>query len=176
MPSIQERARPTPAQLPELFQAYQGLVFRTAYLLLGTREEAEDALQEVFLAVYRSLGTYDPARGAVSTWLYRITVNHCKRQQARLRWRLPAVRAEPDELAQPGMEAFERDQVLLQVLARLPADLRALVVLRYGWELPFAEMAAILGIPLGTVKSRHTQALNRLRQLYASRPLDLQED
>ena len=65
-------ARPaalTPAEGPELFQAYHGLVYRTAYWLVGTREEAEEALQEVVLAVYRFAGSYNPQRGPGRTLL-----------------------------------------------------------------------------------------------------------
>ena len=60
-----------------LFETYKNLVFHTAYLILDNRVDAEDVLQEVFVQVYRSLETYDPARGAFTTWLYRITVNRC---------------------------------------------------------------------------------------------------
>ena len=58
-----------------LFDQYKNLVYRTAYLTLGNPSDAEDVLQEVFVQVHRSLAKYDPARGAFSTWLYRITVN-----------------------------------------------------------------------------------------------------
>jgi len=58
-----------------LFRQYQKLVFRTAYLITGSKEAAEDALQEVFVLVWRSRHTYDPNKGKLTTWLHRITGN-----------------------------------------------------------------------------------------------------
>jgi len=60
-----------------LFHQYKNLVYKTAYLILGDAHEAEDVLQEVFIKVYRSLHTFQPKKGAFTTWLYRITINHC---------------------------------------------------------------------------------------------------
>lgn len=60
-----------------LFERYKNLVYKTAYLMLDDPADAEDALQEVFVLVYKSLSAYNPERGAFSTWLYRITINQC---------------------------------------------------------------------------------------------------
>ena len=57
------------------FKQYQQLVFRTAYLMNGNKEEAEDILQDVFVTVWKSRHSFDPARGKLTTWLHRITVN-----------------------------------------------------------------------------------------------------
>ncbi len=148
------------------FEQYKNLVYRTAYLLLDDTHEAEDALQEVFLRVYRSPGSYDPARGAVTTWLYRVTVNHCLNRQRRRRpdsadptdldRRNGSGRTSPEGLA-------ERDDLIRQALNGLSEPLRAAVVLRYAWGLPYAEIADVLNVPLGTVKSRLNAALNAMR-------------
>ena len=60
-----------------LFHQYYRSVFTTALIMLGTRDEAEDALQEIFVAMWKSRSTFDPARGGLSTWLHRIAINHC---------------------------------------------------------------------------------------------------
>ena len=60
-----------------LYRQNERQVFRTAYLILSSREEAEDVLQEVFLSAWRSRETYDPAKAKLITWLHRITVNQC---------------------------------------------------------------------------------------------------
>jgi RNA polymerase sigma-70 factor (ECF subfamily) len=140
-----------PADLPQLFQDYQALVYRTAYMLLGSREEAEDAVQEVFLSVYRSIRTYDPQKAAFSTWIYRVTLNYCHRRNWRLRWRRLPLMGDAGPSERSALEQVEDDQELLQVLALLPTDLRVLVVLRYGRQLPYEEIAGILRLPLGTV-------------------------
>ena len=148
------------------FEKYKNLVYRTAYLLLDDAHEAEDALQEVFLRVYRSLGSYDPARGAVTTWLYRVTVNHCLNRQRRRR---PAF-ADPSDMdrrngsGRTSPEGLaERDDLIRQALAGLSEPLHAAVVLRYAWGLPYTEIADVLNVPLGTVKSRLNAALNAMR-------------
>lgn len=155
-----------------LFDKYKNLVYRTAYLMLGDTQEAEDALQEVFLRVYRSLDTYDPSRGAFTTWLHQITVNHCLNQLRKRRppgadedsvpWgELPLERGE----AQPSpSDLIESSDEIWQSLRRLSGKLRAVIVLRYYWDLPYDEIGQILGIPVGTVKSRMNAALNAMRE------------
>jgi RNA polymerase sigma-70 factor (ECF subfamily) len=148
------------------FEQYKNLVYRTAYLLLDDTHEAEDALQEVFLRVYRSPGSYDPARGAVTTWLYHVTVNHCLNRQRRRR-PAPTDPADLDRRNGSGRssleKAAERDDLVRHALGGLSEPLHAAVVLRYAWGLPYAEIADVLNVPLGTVKSRLNAALNIMR-------------
>ena len=61
----------------QLFRQYEKIVFRTAYLITGSKEHAEDIVQNVFLSVWRSRSSYDPAKGKFTTWLHRIVVNEC---------------------------------------------------------------------------------------------------
>ena len=149
-----------------LFAQYKNLVYKTAYLMLDEPQEAEDALQEVFLRVHRSLPSYQPAKGAFTTWLYRITVNHCinRRRGQRLRF-LSLDQVRPAQLPrQPSPERAwgERDAVA-RAIRRLSDRLRAVVVLRYYADMSYAEIAQTLEIPLGTVKSRLHAALGALR-------------
>jgi len=145
----------------ELFHRYKNLVYKTAYLMLGDADEAEDVLQEVFVQVYKSLDAYDPGRGAFTTWLYRITVNRCLNW--RRRWR-PFVRLDRARTSVRSPEGQREEEGVWQAVRGLSEKLRAVVILRYYWELSYAEIAQILDIPLGTVKSRLNLALKTLRK------------
>ena len=148
----------------QLFEGHKNLVFKTAYLILDDASEAEDALQETFLKAYRSLGTYDPSRGAFTTWLYRITVNHCLSQRHRLA-RFLRSREQVDVGVSTSLEnELAEGQALHSALARLSPKLRAVLVLRFFLDLSYAEIAQVLAVPLGTVKSRLNLALKKARQ------------
>ena len=151
-----------------LFQQYKNLVYRTACLMLGQAEEAEDVLQEVFVQVHRSLHTFQPSRGAFSTWLHRITVNCCLKRRRRRRLAVFSIdRAAPAALSPAAPSPEERlgeREAVLQALDHLSDKLRPVVVLRYYLDLSYAEIAQVLDIPLGTVKSRLSLALKTLRR------------
>ena len=155
-----------------LYRQYERLVFRTAYLITGSKEAAEDALQEVFLSMWKSRHTYDPNRGKLTTWLHRITVNQCSRKQKRkspaiisLEERgvdLPEIKhqPQPEEISIAKME-YDR---LLKAMNALDTKHRSVLVLRYFNDLSYQEIAEVLGIPLGTVKSRLNQSLRYLKE------------
>jgi RNA polymerase sigma-70 factor (ECF subfamily) len=146
-----------------LFHQYKNLVYKTAYLMLGSTKDAEDALQEVFLKVHRSLDKFDPSRGAFTTWVYRITVNHCLNRQRKRSILAFPLREMQGHYPSPEGQVM-KDQILEQALDSLSDKLRAVVVLRYYADLPYAEIGEILDVPLGTVKSRLNQALTNMRQ------------
>lgn len=157
----------------EIFEQYKNLVYKTGYLLLDNPHEAEDALQEVFVKVYRSLDQYQPSKAAFSTWLYRITVNHCLNQRRKsLRAVDPLERS--GSVSQPLRtleDQFADEQAIQQALNRLSVKLRAVIVLRYYHELAYADIAQILEIPLGTVQSRLNQAMKQIQHaLQADQP------
>jgi RNA polymerase sigma factor (sigma-70 family) len=155
-----------------LFRQYERLVFRTAFLITGSKEAAEDALQEVFVSVWRSRHTYDPSRGKLTTWLHRITVNQCSKKKpgrtpatVSLEEKvvdLPAMKqqSQPEDVLISKME-YER---LLRAMDALSAKHRAVLVLRYFNALSYQEIAEALEIPLGTVKSRLNQSLRYLKE------------
>ena len=146
-----------------LYQQYKNLVYKTAYLMLNSPEEAEDALQEVFLQVHRSLLSYQPEKAAFTTWLYRVTVNHClnRRRKRRLAI-LPLTERSSPASASIETHVMNRKD-MAQALSGLSEKLRAVLVLRYYWDLPYGDIAQILEIPVGTVKSRLDLALRTLR-------------
>lgn len=157
-----------------LYHQYANLVYKTAYLLLGDAQAAEDALQEVFLKVYRSLDGFDPEKGAFTTWLRRVTVNHCLNARRQRRFRLfcwedrgaQAPSAAVGQMVSPEELALEREnaQEVWAAVQRLSLPLRAALVLRYGESLSYQEIAQVLDVPLGTAKWRVHQALEDLRK------------
>jgi RNA polymerase sigma-70 factor, ECF subfamily len=153
-----------------LFDQYKGLVYRTAYLMLEQPQDAEDALQEVFTRVFRALHTYDAERGAFTTWLHRITVNVCLMRQRRS---TPPDAELDDESGHTSaiQSSTDHDPFALlsrmdqaeHLLAVLDGDQRAVVVLRFYHDLPYTEIAEIMGTALGTVQSRLGRALKKMR-------------
>ena len=154
----------------QLVERYQGAVYNLAYRMLGDPGDAEDAAQEIFVRIYRQLGRYDPAR-KFSTWTLAIATNYCIDQLRRRRMQLvpleniiPWARARE---AGPEGEAItqeQRDEVQ-RLIARLPEKYRAPLVLRYFDELSCAEIAEVLGMPEGTVKTQIHRARKALGKL-----------
>ena len=149
-----------------LFEQYKNLVFKSAYLITGNREEAEDILQEVFVAVWQFRHTYNPDKGKLATWLHKITVNKCL--ESKRRKRVPFAYLEgidtpearfTDEIPVSKQE-YER---LIEAMNSLDIKHRAVLVLRYFSDLSYQEIAQTVGIPLGTVKSRIHHGLELLR-------------
>jgi RNA polymerase sigma factor (sigma-70 family) len=153
-----------------LFRQYEKLVFRTAYLITGNKEAADDALQEVFISVWKSRHTYDPNRGKLTTWLHKITVNHCMSR----RKKRPAALSLEERPDMPGMKHQPRPEDvlinrmeydrLLKAMDAMDTKHRSVLVLRYFNDLSYQEIAEGLEIPLGTVKSRLSQSLRYLKE------------
>ena len=153
-----------------LFEQYKNLVYKTAYLILGEAGEAEDALQEIFLLVHKSLSSFDPHKGAFTTWLHRITLNFClNHRRKRHHSSLEDISSTP-AIEFPSKRLAEEDS-LWQATRSLSDKQQAVVILRYYWELPYAEIASILEVPLGTVKSRLDLALKTLRKILEEQEL-----
>lgn len=150
-----------------LFEQYKNLVYRTAVLMLGDADEADDALQEVFLQVYRSIRAYCPEKAAFTTWLYRITVNHClNRKRSRHLNLVPLENAANLPVSREIRAVEERsdDDDVWQAVQKLSSKLRTVIVLRFYLDLSYAEIAGVLDLPLGTVQSRLNQAVKDIRK------------
>jgi RNA polymerase sigma-70 factor (ECF subfamily) len=149
-----------------LVDRHQQPVFRFASMLLGNWEAAEDVTQEVFLAAFANLFTYDSSRAAFSTWLLAIARNRCINL---LQQRRPAPLNELETIgdAQPTdpLVNQELSQQLDHALAALPVEQRSAFLLAEVEELPYAEIARIEQTSLGTVKSRIHRAKQRLQSL-----------
>ena len=149
-----------------LYEQYKNLVFKNAYLITGSREEAQDILQEVFVSVWKSRQTFNPDKGKLTTWLHRITVNKCLERKRKKK--LTFVSLEKVDLPQTqssdevlvSRQEYER---LIEAMNTLETKHRVVLVLRYFNDLSYEEIAQTVGVPLGTVKSRINQALKLLR-------------
>lgn len=177
MSSAGAMTAPTGWQVPaweDIVRDHSTRVYRLAYRLTGDPHDAEDLTQDVFVRVFRSLSTYRP--GSFEGWLHRITTNlflDSVRRRARARVQ-PLGDAEQflvDADAEPGQRLHDAllDPDLQSALDALPPDFRAAVVLCDIEGLTYEEVAAILGIKLGTVRSRIHRGRRLLRARLAHR-------
>ncbi|WP_327585882.1 sigma-70 family RNA polymerase sigma factor [Nonomuraea sp. NBC_00507] len=159
----------------EMYAAYRTLVFSTALRLSGRWACAEDLTAEAFLRAYRALAGYDRDRLAAlqpRPWLMTVLMN-LWRNWARTKARTPPpdLRDEPVEAVDPGQDVEaaavrrETGDELAELLRQLPEEQRAAVVLRHVVDLPVSEIATVLKIPQGTVKSHVSRGLRRLRAM-----------
>ena len=149
-----------------LFQQYKNLVFKSAYLITGSREEAEDILQEVFVAVWEFRHTYNPDKGKLATWLHKITVNKCLESKRRKRVHfvpLEGIDTTETRFTDEILVSKQEYERLIEAMNSLDTKHRAVLVLRYFSDLSYQEIAQTVGIPLGTVKSRIHHGLKLLR-------------
>jgi RNA polymerase sigma-70 factor (ECF subfamily) len=148
----------------ELHGRYSRAVLGLALRRLGDRGRAEDATQDAFVAIWRSARTYDPARGRGAAWLYAVARNAIT----------DGLRKAPDPVAEledgPGREPDPADEAeaawtawrVHRALEELPEHERPVIELAYWRGLSQSEIAEVLEIPLGTVKTRTRSALARL--------------
>ncbi len=148
-----------------LVRLWESKVYNIAWRFLGNREDAQDVVQETFLSVFRSIRALREPR-SFSTWLYRIALNHC-----RARWRSQSSDLSLDEPA-PGLQgngtnlppgrisgrqeqdALETVDLIRKALAGLSEDHRSAIILKEYVGLSLEEIAAVMGCPLSTAKSR----------------------
>jgi RNA polymerase sigma factor (sigma-70 family) len=156
-----------------LVRAHQEVAFRTAWLASGGADDAEDAAQEGFMKAYAALGRFRPG-AAFRPWLLTIVANEARnrRRSASRREALvlrvpPLGGSEQRDTPEAAALASEGRAALLDALRRLSEADREVIAYRYLSQLTEAETAAVLGIPVGTVKSRSARALDRLRALLA---------
>ena len=154
------------AAFSELATSAIGGLYRVAYLILRDPEPAKDAVQNALIAAWRDIrGLRDPDR--FEAWMHRLTVRACYRVARHERRRSSA---EAELLDAYDSLSVDDDQRLLAIrdqlergFSRLSADERAVLVLHYYIDLPLAEAAAVMGVPLGTMKSRLSRATQSLR-------------
>lgn len=158
----------------EVYDRFGSMVFSLALRLSGNREEAADLTQEIFLRIYRHLGSF-AGRSTLKTWIFRIALNHCRERLSRHSvitapldeegsvgeaWLADPARG-PEELA---LAADERRRVA-SLLAHLPEAFREAVVLRDLEGLSYDEIAEVLAVRVGTVRSRIARGREQLRHL-----------
>lgn len=163
------------AAFEELVSRYEATIMNMAYRLLGNRSDACDVCQEVFVLLLRKLGSFR-GEAKFSTWLYRVSLNACHDYARRTR-RHVSISESPGEdlpdieqrLADDGfdapeasMERAEVQKTVQDAIARLPAKFKEVILLHDINGYDYKEVAEILDISLGTVKSRLNRARSRL--------------
>lgn len=150
-----------------LMRAYQEPVFRLAYLLLRDADDAEDVAQETFIRAHSALASFDTAR-PLRPWLLRIATNLARNRRRSFRRSLAAFQRAfalaPHTTTLDESAGWER-QTLWSAVGQLGANDQEVLYLRYFLDLSEADAARTLAVPQGTVKSRTSRALARLREL-----------
>lgn len=149
-----------------LLGRYRERVLNLAFQLLGDRNAAEDVAQEVFVNAFAAIGQF---RGdaAFFTWLYRLTLNACHANQRR---RKDWISYEEKDHAATNNSSPEKDAIahlsVQRALSELSPTLRSVLVLRELHELSYEEIAQILHLPIGTVRSRLHEGRRRFREIW----------
>ena len=169
---MQRTAAGDHAGLAELYDMSSHLVFGLALRILGDRDTAEDAVVEVYAQAWREAKNFDASRGTPCSWLMTLTRSRAidiLRSQKRDRAMDPLESAGDVEASTPGPEAAtadaERHRFVRGALNRLSADQREAIELAYFTGLSHSEIAARLGEPLGTVKTRIRLGMIRMREV-----------
>jgi len=163
------------AAFEELVNRYESTIMNMAYRLLGNRSDASDVCQEVFVLLLRKLGSFR-GEAKFSTWLYRVSLNACHDHARRMKrhislsespgedlpemeQRLPDSRIDLPEIS---VERAELQETVQECISRLPYKFKEVIYLHDIRGYNYKEVAEILDISLGTVKSRLNRARNRL--------------
>lgn len=161
-----------------LILQHEKIVYNVALRMMNHSEDARDISQEVFLKAYKSIGQFDE-RAMFSTWLYRITTNTCidelRRRKGKQSYSLEEELeseegsmqrqiADEGETPEESLLRAERADELQKALAQLTEEHRLAVILRDIRGLSYEEIAEIMDLPMGTVKSRISRARNQLKQ------------
>jgi len=163
-----------PEAFRELLARYRRSAVVLAYQMLGNVEDAEDIAQEAFVRVFLAIPQFR-GQAAFSTWLYRIVTNLClgtkRRGHPAVEWDAIGELKAGDSVSRSVTEGL----LATQVLAEMPPELRAILVLREQQGLTYREIADALALPLGTVRSRLSKARIAFRRLWI-KSLQMGED
>lgn len=167
----------------EIVRLHHRRIYNLCYRFTNSAEDAQDLSQDVFVRVYRTLSSYNPSKGAFTTWLTTLTrnllVDHFRRsKQERITDSIDAgLREEEDSLSlsdrleDPGptpddrLASKETQKLVQAALARLSPELREAVILRDLQDFDYKEIAQVLRVPEGTVKSRINRGRTELARL-----------
>jgi RNA polymerase sigma-70 factor, ECF subfamily len=160
-----------------LILRYQNYVYRLCFLVMRNEQDAEDMTQETFIRAFRALPRFEVREGKnFEGWLYRIAVNACRSRMRRkwyqvLPWPEPAptIAGEPEEQPDRLLMRGEARQEMLAAIDALGEKHRLVVILRYYAGLSNEEIAEVLSIPSGTVRSRLHMARKRLKKALKER-------
>jgi RNA polymerase sigma-70 factor (ECF subfamily) len=161
--------------LAALYDRYRAILLGLLMRILNNREEAEDVLQELFLQVWRRAADFDENRGRPFTWLVTMArsrgIDRLRALASRERVAAEGARDETEAVSDVASDAFRSEQrgLVNSALAQLPDEQQRTLMLAYFEGLTQSEIAARLGAPLGTVKTRMRTGLMKLRELLAGK-------
>jgi RNA polymerase sigma-70 factor (ECF subfamily) len=164
-------ARKDESALTDLYDRYRTILFSQIMRILNNREEAEDVLQEVFIQVWRRSSDFDEKRGRPFTWLVTLArsraIDRLRSLASRERVAQAGSREESEEVSDAARDAFRSEQrgLVNSALEQLPDEQKHALVLAYFEGLTQSEIAARLGAPLGTIKTRMRTGMMKLREL-----------
>jgi RNA polymerase sigma-70 factor (ECF subfamily) len=161
------------AAIAELYDRFGALVYRLAYQMLPSSGEVEDAVQEVFVRLWRTAGRYDSSRAALSTWVVLITRRYLVDRLRRIRARVKAnvtleekwAPEDGSENALAGIHRDERFEELMKKMERLPELQRTVLTRAYLGGQTLRQIGEELDRPIGTIKSTLSRAVARLREM-----------
>jgi RNA polymerase sigma-70 factor (ECF subfamily) len=157
----------------EIYGTLLDPVFRYLYWNLGSREDAEDLCEEVFLRCLVNIGAYDPGRGPFKAWAFRIAhnllIDHQRRRGRRAEEELTESLRDDTVSAPEDLEKEERARALREVLGELPASQRQVIAMKYFAEMGNAEVAKAMGRSEGAVNALQHRALRHLGKLLEQR-------
>lgn len=169
---IERASRGDPFAFNALMAAHEKRMYAVALRMFGNREDAQDCLQEAMLRIYRSIGNFK-GQSSFATWVYRITMNSCldelrrkkNKQSTSLDSLLDQGWAPMDEGETPEKHAMRTElrRELKRAIRELPEDMRSAVILRDVQGFSYEEIAQVLNVHVGTVKSRISRAREKLR-------------
>lgn len=155
------------AAFMKLFERHREAIFRVAYRLTNSVVAAEDIAQECFLGLLDAPGRFDPAKGSLRTYLYGAVRNLARKYHGLRDGDVDLEDTEIEDAAEPSRVFLRHEQsaVIRQAISTLPLPQREALILFQYEELPLEEIAAILDIEVGAVKSRLHRARTRLKRI-----------
>ena len=158
----------------EIYERFAGMIYNVSYRMAGKADVAEDLTQEVFIRIHRHLGRFN-GRSTLKTWIYQVTLNHCRSKLSRRRWfTRPLFEEEPEEGIQLVEErrgpeekvlADDASRLLAKALRQVKPVFREAVILRDLEDLSYEEIAEVLHVRIGTVRSRIARGREQLRKI-----------
>ena len=158
-----------------IVRRWEGRVYSLAWRMLGSREDAQDIVQETFLSVFRAIRNLrDP--GSFATWIYQIALNHCRARRRSRASELQSGKYTPDQdgsgesvlsnvpAVERGAEKLETVDIIRKALAGLSEDHRTAIVLKEYLGLSLEELASVMDCPLSTAKSRLYNGLKSVQR------------
>lgn len=162
-----------PAAFNRLMEMHEKRMYAVALRMFGNREDAQDCLQEAMLRVYRSIGGFK-AQSSFGTWVYRITMNTCldeirrkkNKQNTSLDGMLDLGWSPADDSAAPEKQVIQKElkKRINQCIGELPEDMRSPIIMRDIHGYSYDEIAEMLNVNVGTIKSRISRGREKLRE------------